>query len=193
MDITDIQKKIHKDSILFFDLDGTLIDTDYANYLSYKRAIISINNNYKIIPFTSGMRFNRSLLRLIIPNLTDSEYRTIIEYKEIFYKNNLQYTTINKLGKDILDKYCNTNETVLVTNCRRERALITLNYHGVYEKFSHHFYRQTQIISNKYNKFSNAIQILNISSLLVVAFENELSEIIQAINAGIINDNIINL
>ena len=31
--------KIDIDNILLFDMDGTLINTDYANFLSYKYAI----------------------------------------------------------------------------------------------------------------------------------------------------------
>ena len=30
---------IKKDTVLFFDMDGTLVDTDYANFLAYKQAI----------------------------------------------------------------------------------------------------------------------------------------------------------
>lgn len=33
---------ISDDTVLFFDLDGTLIDTDYANYLAYEKAIQTI-------------------------------------------------------------------------------------------------------------------------------------------------------
>ena len=29
---------------VFCDLDGTLVDTDYANYLSYRRAVIEVTN-----------------------------------------------------------------------------------------------------------------------------------------------------
>ncbi len=33
------RQKIRNSDLLIFDLDGTLIDTDYANFLSYKAAI----------------------------------------------------------------------------------------------------------------------------------------------------------
>lgn len=38
-------KKIEIDSnhILFFDLDGTLVHTDYSNYLAYKKALELVN------------------------------------------------------------------------------------------------------------------------------------------------------
>jgi beta-phosphoglucomutase len=39
----DIDALIQADSVLFFDMDGTLIDTDYANFLSYKKAIHAYN------------------------------------------------------------------------------------------------------------------------------------------------------
>lgn len=37
--------KITPDKILFFDLDGTLIDTDYLNWISYKKAYKYVDNN----------------------------------------------------------------------------------------------------------------------------------------------------
>lgn len=33
---------IKKDTVLFFDMDGTLVDTDYANFLAYQQAISEI-------------------------------------------------------------------------------------------------------------------------------------------------------
>lgn len=36
----EIDIEIHPRFIVFCDMDGTLVDTDYANYLSYRRAVI---------------------------------------------------------------------------------------------------------------------------------------------------------
>ena len=40
--LKDINLKINSDTILFFDMDGTLIDTNFANFLSYQEAIQSV-------------------------------------------------------------------------------------------------------------------------------------------------------
>ena len=39
---TEINLNINSDTVLFFDMDGTLIDTDFANFLSYQEAIKSV-------------------------------------------------------------------------------------------------------------------------------------------------------
>ena len=48
--VIDIDLRIKADSILFFDLDGTLVDTDYANFLSYKKAIEFVKKMIVILP-----------------------------------------------------------------------------------------------------------------------------------------------
>lgn len=186
-----IHRKVNSDTILFFDMDGTLIDTNFANYLSYKKAIETVKLTTIDILYNPNERFNRSLLKKTIPNLSEPDYETIIKMKEELYKEYLPHTKLNKLIADILVKYSKTNKTVLVTNCREDRALITLNYHGIFNQFSNYYFRQLSATNNKINKFKNAIVDLKISPDLVIVFENEENEIKDAINAGIHYDNII--
>ena len=179
--------KITADSILFFDMDGTLVDTNYANFLSYKKAIkLGIKSNLQI-DYIPAQRFNRSLLKIAIPNLTEEELAMIISEKEKCYNDFLQETQLNNEIAEILDRYCKTNKTVLVTNCRKDRALATLSYHGLTDKFSNLFFRQFGKENKKINKFQNAISCLGISPKLVIAFENEEIEIDDAYIAGIQN------
>lgn len=180
----NMSKLDYSDLIFFFDMDGTLVNTDYANFLSYKKAIDSVRGeNFKII-FDPAVRFNRSLLNTIIPNLTEQEFRLIISKKEKYYDSFLSETEINYNIVEILCEFCKTNKTILVTNCRKERALATLNYHKLIDKFSDLFFREFGK-KEKINKFQNAIMKLGISPYVVIAFENEENEIIDAITAGI--------
>lgn len=181
-----IDKIISPDSVLFFDMDGTLINTDYANYLSYKKAIELVTQDRISLSYNSDQRFNRSLLKALIPELTKTELELIISEKEKCYSNFLHETKLNNKITEILLKYFRRNKTVLVTNCRKERALATLDYHGLVDKFSNIFYRQFSDNSHKkINKFQNAISELGISPSLVVVFENEEIEIIDAKKIGI--------
>ena len=181
----EIIVKIASDTILFFDMDGTLVDTDFANFLSYKKAIQSIIQIDNDILYNPNERLNRGLLKKVVPNLTESEYEQIIQQKEENYTEYLPQTKLNNLVADILIKYSQTHKTVLVTNCREDRALMTLNYHNLTDKFNNLFFRELSKNTSRINKFQNAILSLGISPKLIIAYENEESEIIDAINAGI--------
>lgn len=184
---------LKENDILFFDMDGTLIDTDYANFLSYKKAIqlfIPIENK---IEFNPNERFNRTSLKRAVPNLTETVIEKIIQKKEECYKEHLSETKLNKSVVDILQKYSKTNQTVLVTNCREDRALMTLNYHKLTDKFSNLFFRNFSDNGHSINKYKNAITNLDISTNKVFVFENERTEIEDAILAGISINKIISL
>jgi phosphoglycolate phosphatase-like HAD superfamily hydrolase len=184
-EIQKIEKRIDKDIILFFDMDGTLIDTNLANFLSYKQAILSITKSDQHLIFNPDQRFNRSNLKITVPNLTDAEYVKIIQEKEKLYDDFLSETKLIENVAEILIKYAETNMTVLVTNCRKERAVKTLEHFGLLEKFSHKFYREFAGNSEKTNKYLNPISKLGIQSSLIIAFEDEESEIADAQKAGI--------
>lgn len=182
--IQDIGNKITAHTVLFFDMDGTLVETNLANFLAYKKAIITVTkSNYNLI-YNPDRRFNRSNLKNAAPNLAENEYAKIIQEKEKFYNDFLHETKLNVEIADILFKYSKTNKTVLVSNCRKNRAMTTLKYFGLEDKFSHIFCREF-VSNDKINKFQNAISKLGIAPNLVIAFENEEIEITDAKRAGI--------
>jgi phosphoglycolate phosphatase-like HAD superfamily hydrolase len=166
-------------------MDGTLVDTNLANFLSYKKAIISVTKLNHDLTYNSDKRFNRSSLKNAVPNLTENEYKRIIQEKETYYNDFLHETKLNPAIADILFRYSKTNKTVLVTNCRKDRAITTLKYFGLDDKFSYIFCREFDDNGKKINKFQKAILKLGITPNLIIAFENEESEIADAREAGI--------
>lgn len=176
---------IKENHILFFDMDGTLVDTDFANFLSYKKAIQSCVQLEKEIEFDPNKRFNRASLKDLVPNLKEADYEKIIRKKEENYREHLSETKLNKPIVDILLKYSQTNKTVLVTNCREDRALMTLNYHNLTDKFSNIFFRNISDNGERINKYKKAISSLSLPAQTVIVFENERPEIEDAILAGI--------
>jgi len=176
---------ITADTVLFFDMDGTLVDTNLANFLSYKKAIQSVTNSDHNLTHNPDKRFNRSTLHKAVPNLSETEYERIIQKKEEYYNDFLHEIKLNSKIADILSKYSETNKTVLITNCRKERALTTLNHFGLTDKFSVIFYRQFTDNDKKINKFQNAISELGVPPHFVIAFENEEIEIAYARKAGV--------
>lgn len=188
----DFDKIITADTVLFFDMDGTLIDTDFINFLSYKKAIHSIMQNGFDLSYNQNSRFNRSFLKNLIPNLNQIDYERIIQEKDTFYADNLHETMLKKDVFEILVKYSETNKTVLVTNCRKNRVLLTLNYFGLTDRFNNIFFRNIND-SAKENKYKNAITSLNLLPDSIIVFENEKDEIADAIVAGIKEENIYSL
>ena len=189
----DISLKINADTILLFDMDGTLVNTDFANFLSYKKAIQSVIQTENDIPYNPNERFNRASLKRVVPDLTETEYEKIIQQKEENYKEHLPQTKLNKQVADILMQYSKTNKTVLVTNCRENRALSTLNYHNLTDRFNHLVFRQISENGSRINKYENALKHLSLSAHNVIVFENEKQEIEDALNAGIPTKNILTL
>ena len=73
---------IKKDTVLFFDMDGTLVDTDYANFLAYQQAISEIVESDLNIEYDPNFRWNRSSLKNVLPFLSETEYHRIVEKKK---------------------------------------------------------------------------------------------------------------
>ncbi|MFH1129480.1 MAG: HAD hydrolase-like protein [Patescibacteria group bacterium] len=191
--LQELSQKISNNDILFFDMDGTLVDTNFANYLSYKKAIESVTQLVLKISYNSKKRFNRSVLKSVMPNLKETKYKKIIQEKERYYRDFLSKTKLNKFIADILLKYSKTNKCVLITNCRKDRALITLDYFELTDKFSNIFYRQLDDNETKINKYQSAISYLNVLPSAVIVFENEKSEISDAIEVGVLDKNIFSI
>lgn len=172
---------ITPDSILLFDLDGTLLNTDTANFLAYKEAI-KIVKDKEIQEKIVASRFTRGNLWEVIPDLTKEEYCKIIHEKEKCY-NLFLHETKKLEAADILCKYFATNRTILVSTCRKDRALLTLSYHGLLNKLNNFvFYEENDIFPNKFVK---ALSILQLYKNQVVLFENDDLQLKYAREAGI--------
>ena len=182
-----VKQKILKAKVLFFDLDGTLIDTDYANFLSYKKAIEQVKKSPVKLAINPEERITRRNIRAFFPDLNDEEYDEVIEIKERLYSSNVHATKLNKAVANVLDENSDKN-LILVTNSHQERADLLLNHFNLSDKFTHKYYRENMTSNNKYQY---VLSSLSIDANLVFVFENSVSEVAAAIAAGIPSENIL--
>lgn len=171
--LQDFGLRLTSASVLFFDMDGTLVNTNFANYLSYKESVQQVMQFDIGVSYNPDERFNREALKQAIPNLTEAEYEKIVQMKNEVYLKYLSETSVNDSVADILKKYSKTNKTVLVTKCQEERAHMTLEYHGLITLFSHMFYFQKTHKEEKINKYENALNSLIIRGSSVFVFEKK--------------------
>jgi len=174
--------KLSKETTFLIDLDGTLVNTNYANYLAYYYAIKQILKFE--ISYDEKKRFTRNILNKTFPNIQASDLKRIVKLKENKYKNYLEKTKVNEELVILLQKYYKTNRIILVTKCHRERAEETLCFH----KLSHYF--TNKIFSQTNNKYKEAINNLQLSVSSVVIFEDDDLEVENAIKSGIPKQNI---
>jgi FMN phosphatase YigB (HAD superfamily) len=170
-------------TILLFDLDGTLIDTDKANFLAYKSAIFKITNIE--IEDIYKERINRTLLKDILIDTSDELISKIVLFKEKIYSEYLSHTTLIIENYRLLLKHSNTNKIYLVTNCRKNRALQLLDYHNIISYFTDFIFRDENIENKYLNKYETATRQLDLNKKDILIYENEIVEIEKAIKIGI--------
>lgn len=178
-------------NILIFDLDGTIVNTDKANFLAYKEAVREIKNIDLSLRYSKNERLTRNKLKEVLPSLNDQEYKEIIEIKNTVYVKYLQKTSINNSVLEIINNFSKTNRVILSTNSYKERADLILKYYNLTDSFDDKFYKNDYNKEN--NKFKYVIDYLKVDPSLAIVFENENSEIRQAKLAGIPSKNIIKL
>lgn len=172
-------------------MDGTLVDTNLANFLAYEKAINSVIKTRKSVSFNKEIRFNRTVLRATFPKLSEALIGDIIKAKEVFYNEFIHLISPISRNIEILKECSKANKCYLVTNCREERAIKTLSQFRLLEYFSKLIFRQLSENNIKINKYELALKILDIDPNIVIAFENEDVEIDDAKKVGIHLFNII--
>ncbi len=180
MDISSESIEITGDSILFFDFDGTLLNTDYANFLAYQEAVSTVLPGKQELVFNPRGRFTRDSLKVMFHDLSEKDYNYIIEEKRRCYSNYLNKVLLINRVVDILFKYSGTNRVILVTNADKDRVEITLNYFQLLDKFDNIFCNQ-----GNGNKYQYAILYFEINPKNIIVFENEKCEIKKAFDAGV--------
>lgn len=177
-------------SVLIFDLDGTMVDTDEANFLAYKEAVNEVKKIDLFSVCLKNKRLTRNKLKELL-SLSSQEYKDIIDVKNAVYEKYLQKTSVNESILQVVHDFSKNHKTVLSTNSHQERADLILKHHHLMEFFDDRFYKNNYKKEN--NKFKYVIEYLKIDPRRVIVFENEYSEVRRAKLIGIPHQNIIKL
>lgn len=189
-----IAREVSSGITVLCDLDGTLIDTDYANYVAYRRAVREVTQLDHQIEFTRGERVNRETVASQLPSLTDVQLERIVALKMEYFREHLPDTKVNDELVDFLRRCKTTNMTVLVSTCREHRAIETLRYHGLLELFSQLLCREQLLVQpESINKYAGAMLLLGVEPNSVLVCEGEAEDIEKAVHAGIPRKNIVSV
>lgn len=178
--------------IVFCDMDGTLVDTDYANYLSYRRAVIKATSGKHDVQLSS-VRLNRESLKKRIPSLTDAQCEEIVSLKAEYFAEFLSETILNTALADFIRKYSGTIEAVLVTSCREARAVETLRHHKLLGCFTRLICWEAMSEGESSNKYEIALSLMGANPEAILVFENEIADVEKAVLAGVSRENIISV
>lgn len=181
-------ERIKDDDFLFFDLDGTLFETDLANSLAYSEAVEKIAGLKINIGYHKNKRITKKRLVEIIPELSDNNYEEIIALKNQVYSKYISLTKINNNIANVLLNH-NCKNTVLVSNCCMSRGEQILKHYGFYDLLAKKIYKD-DFYGSEQNKYSHAIETIKANIEKIYVFENDLADIQDAINAGINKKNI---
>lgn len=176
-------------NVALCDLDGTLVDTDQANFLAYQKAVKQVLGQSMSIPTTFEGRFEKADLFEVLPSLDHETWLEIVRTKNELADEFVDETVLNVNVLEQLKTWIQREEAFLVTRSVRSRAMSVLRYHGLLECFKGGFFAEDYQAGD--SKYRHAMRCLKIQFKDVQVFENEWCEIGGLLTAGLPEKNVV--
>ncbi len=173
---------------MFFDLDGTLLDTRRANFAAYRVALSSVGEEFTPEQFKESWgKDARDFLPDLYPELSLNQVGEVCELKAKIYGEFFEETTINLGLLDVIRTSKAAGiRTGLVTTAKKRSLKPLLEFHRILEIFdvivSGDDVSQGKPDPEPYLK---ALSLTGCQSSNAVAFEDSEAGILSAERAGI--------
>ena len=172
---------------LFFDLDGTLCDTDEANYVAYSKALGEMG--YTITPeefsTTVGLRADVFIPRLAA-GISETAVKQVMSRKSEIYVDTLHMVRPNKELISFLSLMKPLHTVVLVTTAKQVNAQNVLKAVGLDKLFDHMvFGDQVDRPKPDPEAYLRALALAGLKSDQAIAFEDSEAGMEAATAAGI--------
>jgi beta-phosphoglucomutase len=171
---------------LFFDLDGTLLFTEKANFLAYNSALGEFGKQIKRQEFgLINGRDSREFLSKIFPDLSENYIHEIRVLKQTRYSQYFSEVARNEYLIELIK--ANPEKTIsLVTNGKSKNTFEIIKYFDL-EKLFNYVITGDDVSIGKPDSaiYLKALQVNGIESFKALAFEDSPEGVISARGAGI--------
>jgi beta-phosphoglucomutase-like phosphatase (HAD superfamily) len=173
---------------LFFDLDGTLVNTYRADFLAYREAVQEVTGLELIeadYAALHGMEIGAKLGRLI-PGLTARQVDGIRQAKKLGYPKHVGLTVLNHGLTNFLAQMSSYHHCVLVTTAKHDNVTAVLGHHDL-ERYFQHIISGDDVARHKPDPeaYLLALEKTGLQPLEALAFEDSPSGVESAEAAGI--------
>lgn len=163
---------------ILVDFDGTLVNSEYANYLAYKQAIINTGLKSNFLPQhfnIQGEHWSIFLPKLLGNSYTHSLGEKIANNKKLIYKDFIHHISKNNELIYCLKLFQDSVNLVLVTNASKDNVELVLNYFNIANLFKFIVTPTDKIRPKpKPDLFLNALLLLNNDPSECIVFEDSL-------------------
>lgn len=167
-----------------FDLDNTLVRTDRANFLAYRRAVSDVLGVKHACDLKAGRRFDKAELLRQLPFMSAADVLEVGRLKSVYVSELVDETALNQGIVDHLFKLVDMGgRAILVSNAARFRALDVLKHHGLLGYFASLFFGGEK--GGFANKYDYAVASLGLSAGQLCVFDDDLVELKNAVSLGI--------
>ncbi len=173
---------------LFFDLDGTLVNTYEADFLAYRDAINEVTGyivSREAFMTTNGMEMKEKL-KILVPTIKPNQFDHVAQRKKKYYPQYLHKTVPNKTLIAFLSDLAKDHITALVTTAKRQNAEAVLAAYNLTDVFDYTVYGDDVTNAKPHpESYLKALSLASLSAEEVLAFEDSRSGIEAAHAAGI--------